>query len=196
MTGGEVSTFAGPTGGRASWLPRNPYFCPTTPTWTSDWAAGFTFPNGIGSFLVDAFNLFNSTIVGGVNTTAYTYSGPGVGEVCGPHQRLHGAVVHLRESCNDLRHALRRPAIAGWPALRLLRGTEGTPKPGLSFRARREICFASRAADGGFLALRARNDNLKAVPFVGQLKTIVIRPTTPHTASATPRGRTQSSSPP
>ena len=36
------------------------------------------------NFTIDAFNLFNSTIVGGVNTTAFSYTGAGSG-VCTGH---------------------------------------------------------------------------------------------------------------
>jgi hypothetical protein len=35
------------------------------------------------NFVVDAFNLFNSTIVSAVNTSAFSYSGPGIGACAG-----------------------------------------------------------------------------------------------------------------
>jgi hypothetical protein len=77
LTGGEVSTFAGPTGGRASWLPRNPYFLPNFTNVDFRLGRGFTFHERFNlAFSVDAFNLFNKTIVAAVNTTAYTYAAP------------------------------------------------------------------------------------------------------------------------
>jgi len=79
MTGAEVSTFASATGGRAAWLARNPY---SLPNYTNiDFRVGrsFHFAERFGlSFYVDAFNLFNSRIVSAVNTTAFTFEGPGV----------------------------------------------------------------------------------------------------------------------
>ena len=88
MTGAEVSTFAGPTGGRASWIARNGYNLPNFNT------VDFRLGRAISvaeryrlNFMVDAFNAFNSTIVGGVNTTAFTYSGPGVGSCAGHTNR-------------------------------------------------------------------------------------------------------------
>jgi hypothetical protein len=78
MTGAEVSTFAGPTGGRASWLPRNSFNLPNFTNVDFRMGRSFTFTERYHlDFMVDAFNLFNSTIVSAVNTTAYTYAGPG-----------------------------------------------------------------------------------------------------------------------
>ena len=84
MTGAEVSTFAGPTGGRVSWLSRNPYNLPNFTNVDFRLGRGFSFREKYKlDFVVDAFNLFNSTIVSSVNTTAYTYSGPNVGACAG-----------------------------------------------------------------------------------------------------------------
>jgi hypothetical protein len=84
MTGAEVSTFAGPTGGRASWLARNPYNLPNFSNVDFRVSRSFSFKEKYRlNFLVDAFNLFNSTIVSSVNTSAFTYSGPGVGACTG-----------------------------------------------------------------------------------------------------------------
>jgi hypothetical protein len=75
MTGAEVSTFASATGGRVSWLARNSYSLPNYSNVDFRMGRGFTFREKYRlDLVVDAFNLFNSTIVGGVNTTAYTYS--------------------------------------------------------------------------------------------------------------------------
>ena len=74
MTGAEVSTFAGPTGGRASWLPRNPFNLPNFTNIDFRMGKGFSFKEKYKlDFTVDAFNLFNSTIVSSVNTTAFNY---------------------------------------------------------------------------------------------------------------------------
>jgi hypothetical protein len=75
MTGAEVSTFAGPTGGRASWLARNPYNLPNIYTVDFRMGRGFSFREKYRlNFVADAFNLFNHTIVSGVNTTAFAYA--------------------------------------------------------------------------------------------------------------------------
>jgi TonB dependent receptor len=93
LTGGEVSTFAGPTGGRASWLARNPYFLPRYTNVDFRLGRGFTFHERYNlTFSVDAFNLFNKTIVAAVNTTAYTYAGPGSSAAC-PAAHTHGCMV-------------------------------------------------------------------------------------------------------
>lgn len=85
MTGAEVSTFAGPTGGRAAWIARNGYNLPNFHNIDFRLARGVSFAERYHlNFMVDAFNAFNSTIVGGVNTTAFTYSGAGAG-VCAGH---------------------------------------------------------------------------------------------------------------
>jgi len=85
MTGAEVSTFAGPTGGRAAWLARNPYNLPKFTNVDFRLGRGIRFGERYNlNFMVDAFNLFNSTIVSGVNTTAFTYLAPGSG-VCAGH---------------------------------------------------------------------------------------------------------------
>ena len=84
MTGAEVSTFAGPTGGRAAWLPRNFYNLPNFNTIDFRIGRGFSFVEKYHlNFVMDAFNLFNSTIVSGVNTNAFSYSGPGTGACAG-----------------------------------------------------------------------------------------------------------------
>ena len=84
LTGAEVSTFAGPTGGRVSWLQRNPYNLPNFTNIDLRVGRGFTIREKYRfDFSADAFNAFNSTIVAAVNATAYTYSGPGVGACTG-----------------------------------------------------------------------------------------------------------------
>jgi hypothetical protein len=85
MTGAEVSTFASATGGRVSWLPRNPYNLPNYSNVDFRLGRGFSFREKYRlNFVADAFNLFNSKIVSAVNMTAYTYSGPGSG-LCAGH---------------------------------------------------------------------------------------------------------------
>ena len=84
MTGAEVSTFAGPTGGRASWIARNGYNLPNFNNIDFRLGRSISFAEKYHlNFMVDAFNAFNSTIVGGVNTTAFTYSGAGTGACTG-----------------------------------------------------------------------------------------------------------------
>ena len=76
-TGGVVSGFLGATGGRVPWLPRNPNFLPRYTNIDFRMGRGFTFHERYHlDFTVDAFNLFNSTIVTALNTTAYSYEGP------------------------------------------------------------------------------------------------------------------------
>ncbi len=77
MTGAEVSTFAGPTGGRVSWLARNSHNLPNIANVDFRMGRSFSFKEKYRlNFVVDAFNLFNHTIVSGVNTTAYSYAAP------------------------------------------------------------------------------------------------------------------------
>jgi hypothetical protein len=84
MTGAEVSTFASATGGRASWLARNPS---TLPRYTNiDFRMGrsISFREKFRlNFTVDAFNLFNATIIGQANLTAFNFSKAGAGACAG-----------------------------------------------------------------------------------------------------------------
>jgi hypothetical protein len=85
MTGAEVSTFASATGGRVSWLARNSYNLPNYSNVDFRIGRGFSFREKYRlNFVADAFNLFNNTIVGSVNTTAYTYSATTT-SVCAGH---------------------------------------------------------------------------------------------------------------
>ena len=80
LTGAEVSTFAGPTGGRVSWLGRNPHNLPNFTNVDFRLGRGFAIREKYRfDFSVDAFNLFNNTIVSAVNTTAYVYAAPKAG---------------------------------------------------------------------------------------------------------------------
>jgi hypothetical protein len=96
LTGGEVSTFAGPTGGRVSWLARNPYFLPRYTDVDFRLGRSITFREKYNfTFSVDAFNLFNKTIVAAVNQTAYTYSAPSGagGAACPSATHTHGCLI-------------------------------------------------------------------------------------------------------
>jgi hypothetical protein len=93
MTGGAVSTFASASGSRAGWLGRNSFTLPKTTGVDLRIGRGFTFAEKYTlTFSADAFNLFNHTEVQGVNTSAYSYSGPGTG-VCAGH--TNGCLVPL-----------------------------------------------------------------------------------------------------
>jgi len=86
MTGAVVSTFASATGGRAAWIRRNAFNLPNFTNVDFRLGRSFTFAERYRlDFMVDAFNLFNSTIVSGENSTAYTYSGPLSKGVCSTH---------------------------------------------------------------------------------------------------------------
>jgi Carboxypeptidase regulatory-like domain/TonB dependent receptor len=88
MTGAEVSTFATATGGRASWLARNSFNLPNLTNVDLRLGRGFSFHEKYRlNFVVDAFNLFNHTIVSAVNTTGYAYFGPGLGACAGHTNR-------------------------------------------------------------------------------------------------------------
>ncbi len=88
LTGGEVSTFASAVGGRVSWLPRNSYNLPNFANIDLRFGRGFTIHEKYRlDFRVEAYNLFNSVIVTGVNTTAYTESAAGSG-ACGGHTNI------------------------------------------------------------------------------------------------------------
>ena len=86
LTSAEVSTFAAPTGGRVSWQARNLYNLPNFTRLDFRMGRGFSFHERFKlNFTVDAFNLFNSTIISGVNTTAYNYLAPGSAGACSTH---------------------------------------------------------------------------------------------------------------
>jgi hypothetical protein len=83
-TGAVVSTFASASGGRASWIERNTPHMPNTTNIDFRLGRDFTFADKYRlQFAADAFNLFNSTLVTAVNTTAYTYAAPGSGACVG-----------------------------------------------------------------------------------------------------------------
>jgi len=91
MTGAVVSTFASATGGRAAWLRRNSFNLPDFTDLDFRIGRGFTFAEKYRlDFMADAFNLFNSTIVSGKNTTAYTFAAAGSG-ACAGH--VNGCLV-------------------------------------------------------------------------------------------------------
>ncbi|HVA94917.1 MAG TPA: TonB-dependent receptor [Candidatus Dormibacteraeota bacterium] len=85
MTGAELSTYAGPTGGRAAWLVRNPSTLPSITTVDFRMGRAITFHEKYSLiFTADAFNLFNSTLVSSVSTNAFSYTAAGSG-VCTGH---------------------------------------------------------------------------------------------------------------
>ena len=86
MTGAVVSTFASATGGRAAFIPRNQFRLPNFTSIDFRLARGFTFADRFRlDFTVDAFNLFNSTIVSAENTIAYTFAAAGTSGLCSTH---------------------------------------------------------------------------------------------------------------
>jgi hypothetical protein len=86
MTGAELSTFAGPTGGRAGWLERNPSTLPSITTVDFRVGRSITFREKYSlSFTADAFNLFNSTLVTSVSQNAFSFSKAGTTGACATH---------------------------------------------------------------------------------------------------------------
>ena len=84
MTGAVIGTSASSSGGRVSWLPRNSYNLPNFTNVDFRIARAFSIHEKYQfQFRVDAFNLFNSTIIQEVNTEAYTYSAAGSGACAG-----------------------------------------------------------------------------------------------------------------
>jgi len=85
MTGAVIGTSASASGGRVSWLPRNSYNLPNFTNIDFRVARAFSIHERYQfEFRIDAFNLFNSLIVGQVNPEAYTESAPG-GTGCAGH---------------------------------------------------------------------------------------------------------------
>jgi len=83
LTGGE--SYAGATNGRVGWMGRNSYTGPGHKQ--IDFRIGRQFAIGERvklSLLGEAFNLFNTTNISSVNTTAFTYSAAGSG-LCAGH---------------------------------------------------------------------------------------------------------------
>ena len=85
-TGGAVNNSGTATGGRSPGLPRNLYTGPGLGDVDFRISRDFRFTERVKlSLLGEAFNLFNHTNFFTVNTTQYTYTGPGAG-VCGPQR--------------------------------------------------------------------------------------------------------------
>jgi hypothetical protein len=83
VTGGV--SYAGSTSGRAGWLPRNGIEGPGRKNIDFRIGRQFAFGERVKlSLLGEAFNLFNTTNISSVNTTAFTYSAAGSG-ACGGH---------------------------------------------------------------------------------------------------------------
>jgi len=83
VTGGVA--YAGATNGRAGWLPRNAFEGPGHKDIDFRIGRSFAFGERVRLALQgDAFNLFNTTNISSVNTTAFTYSAAGSG-ACGGH---------------------------------------------------------------------------------------------------------------
>ena len=84
-TGGAVNNSGTATGGRSPGLARNSYTGPGAQNIDFRIARDFRFTEKVRlAMLAEAFNLFNHTNIFTVNTTQYTYTGPGAG-VCGGH---------------------------------------------------------------------------------------------------------------
>ena len=80
---GGVS-YAGPTNGRAGWLPRNAFTGPGFHNVDFRLGRQFAFAERLKLSLVgEAFNLFNHTNVSSVNTTAFFYAAAGSGACAG-----------------------------------------------------------------------------------------------------------------
>ena len=96
MTGAEISTFASPTGGRASWLPRNPSTLPNLTSVDFRVGRGFTFHERFRlDFVADAFNLFNTSLVSAVSTNAFSYTAGGGSATCTMAPHPNGCFVPL-----------------------------------------------------------------------------------------------------
>jgi hypothetical protein len=82
VTGGV--SYAGPTQGRAGWLPRNAFTAPGFHNIDFRLGRQFAFSERLKLSLIgEAFNLFNHTNVSSVNTTAFSYLAPGSGACAG-----------------------------------------------------------------------------------------------------------------
>jgi hypothetical protein len=77
LTGTQLSTAVAPIGGRISWMPRNSFFLPSYSNMDLQLAKQFTIHERYHFELRgDAFNLFNTSIIQAVNTSAYNYVTP------------------------------------------------------------------------------------------------------------------------
>jgi hypothetical protein len=95
LDGAVVSTFASAANGRASWIPRNFYNLPNFTNIDFRFGRSFAIKEKYKlSFSADAFNLFNSTIVTGQNTTAFSYVAPGAtSTTCPSASHTNGCLV-------------------------------------------------------------------------------------------------------
>ena len=77
VTGATLGSSGAPAGGRLAWMPRNSYALPGYSNVDLRLAKAFTVHERFNfEFRAEAFNLFNSYILQGVNTNAYTFSNP------------------------------------------------------------------------------------------------------------------------
>ncbi len=77
MSGSDISTTANSLGGRIAWVPNNFYELPSFTDVDLRLARRFTIRERYSlEFRAEAFNLFNSDIVQGVNQNAFTYATP------------------------------------------------------------------------------------------------------------------------
>ena len=82
VTGGVA--YAGPTAGRAGWLPRNSFTAPGYHNVDLRLARQFAFSERVKLALMgEVFNVFNHTNVSSVNNTAFFYAAPGSGACSG-----------------------------------------------------------------------------------------------------------------
>jgi hypothetical protein len=83
VTGGVA--YAGPTQGRAGWLPRNAFTAPGYHNVDFRLARQFAFTERVKLALMgEVFNIFNHTNISSVNNTAFFYAAPGSG-LCNGH---------------------------------------------------------------------------------------------------------------
>jgi len=83
LTGGEASN-GNPTAGRAGWLPRNSFTGPSFHDVDFRLGRQFTITEKLKlSLMGEAYNLFNTTNILSVNTTAFTYTAAGSGACAG-----------------------------------------------------------------------------------------------------------------
>ena len=127
MTGAEVSTFASATGGRVSWLARNSFNLPNFTNVDFRMGRSLSFREKYRlNFVVDAFNLFNHTMVSGRKHNRVHILRARHRRVCRPHERMLVACSFIWEPVDDLGHAIRGAPVAVWRSFQLLSDSAGT----------------------------------------------------------------------
>ena len=130
MTGAGIGSTGTPAGSRISWLPNGAFVLPNLYDVDLRLIKQVSFKERYHFELrLEAFNLFNSTLVQLVNTNAYSYTKPGAaigtGTCPGNARYVHEPIEHLPTGISDEWQSAWRATASGWTPLLVLAGQFG-----------------------------------------------------------------------